>query len=116
MSATPAPSTPVPALMAGYATREPPSASSEALGRHRFSAGDSVAWTRALSASGAHHGATATAASGATATGTIIRVVDDPSETRRLADATGRSSTLYIVRDELGREVVVSSAALTRLR
>ena len=100
--------TPTRSVVAGSATYTPPSASSAVLGRHRFSAGDAVCWVRSASAN---------SDSTPTARGTVIRILDDPSETRtHLAHASGRASTLYVVRDDVGREVILSSLALHRPR
>jgi hypothetical protein len=82
----------------------PASASSEAVGHHRFAVGDKVRWHKALAGS-----------DGLIAVGTVSGVVEDA---RHKADpVTGRTSTMYkVYDDELRREVLISSAALRRLR
>lgn len=104
MSSAPGVATP-PRVTGGAPFLSPASAVSEAGRPHRFGPGDRVRWAKT-----AHAGA-----EGAIGLGTVLEVIEDA---RHAADpSTGKVSTLYRVRDDaLGREAIISSAALRRLK
>jgi hypothetical protein len=102
MDAAPATPTRSPAK-AEYVT--PGSATSAALGHHRFAAGDAVMYYKSLQPDDAPP------ADRQVYGGTVLRVADSkPSP-------DGTTSTLYAVQDNLtGREVIISSKAMHRVR